>query len=115
MEEIAEMIITKTFKTHFLPAPAPALAFPFLTAPCAIDLSVSASFYRYSDPLSTPRLQRQKDLARILGLVGLGAVNSVGWAWDGDRGSFGGIVVSILGVVGEGGLGIRGCWWELLL
>jgi len=53
MEEIAEMIITKTFKTHFLPAPAPALAFPFLTAPCAIDFSVSASFYRYSDPLST--------------------------------------------------------------
>jgi len=52
-------------------------------------------------------------LARILGLVGLGAVtrNSVG-SWDGDRGSFGGIVVSILGVVGEGGLGIRGCWWE---
>jgi len=44
--------------------------------------------------------------------VGLGAVNSVG---DGDRGSFGDIVVSILGVVGEGGLGIRGCWWELLL
>ncbi len=47
--------------------------------------------------------------------MGLGAINSVGWAWDRDRGSFGDIVVSILGVVGEGGLGIRGCWWELLL
>ncbi len=55
-------------------------------------------------------------MARILGLVGLGAVNSVGLARvSGDRGGFGDIVVSILGVVGEGGLGIRGCGWELLL